>query len=44
LLRAQFRVLTNRLPVHLVWLEEELVIRDSLRHNIQVERPGGGEQ
>jgi|GEM_PF-3465543 len=41
LLRAQFRVLTNRLPVRLVWLEEKLVARDSLRHNIQVERPGG---
>ena len=41
LLRAQFRVLTNRLPVQLVWLEEELIVRDSLRHDIQVSRPGG---
>lgn len=41
LLRAQFRVLTNRLPVRLVWLEDELVVRDSLRHDIQVSRPGG---
>jgi len=42
LLRAQFRVLTNRLPVRLVWLEDKLVVRDSLRHDIQIERPGGG--
>lgn len=44
LLRAQFKLLTNRLPVQLVWLEEELVVRDSLRHDIQVNRPGGEEQ
>ncbi|MCD6282980.1 hypothetical protein J7J84_05185 [bacterium] len=44
LLRAQFRVLTNRLPAQLVWLEEELVVRDSLRHDIRVSRPGGEER
>ncbi len=44
LLRAQFRVLTNRLPVRLVWLEERLTVRDSLRHDIRVTRPGGEER
>jgi hypothetical protein len=44
LLRAQFRVLTNRLPRRLVWMEEKLAVRDSLRHDIWVFGPGGEQQ
>ncbi len=43
LLRAHFRVLTNRLPERLVWLEHELLARDSQRHRIEVNLPGGEE-
>ena len=40
LLRARFRVLTNRLPEEPVALEEDLRARDSLRHAIELRRGG----